>query len=188
MLLAISFTTVAQSPNKVPKKKAKTQAAKPTPVAVTEPTAASVTHTTTDEIQWLTIEQAYKANQKQPRKWMIDLYTDWCGWCKVMDQQTFKDGKVKSIVGEKYYAVKYNPEKEGEFMLGKQSFRSMIQSVNGYPTTIFLDENTKMIQPLPGFQKADVFHQVLTYFGGNHYRSEPFDKFLADTYPKQYNR
>jgi hypothetical protein len=51
---------------------------------------------------------------------------------------------------------------------------------------VFLDEKLGMIQPLPGFQKADIYHQVITFFGGNHYKTEAFDKFQQGTYAKSY--
>ena len=40
-------------------------------------------------INWMTIEQAYALTQKRPKKFVVDVYTDWCGWCKVMDRETF---------------------------------------------------------------------------------------------------
>ena len=42
-----------------------------------------------DKIEWLTLEEAFARNQKAPRKILIDVYTGWCGWCKVMDKKTF---------------------------------------------------------------------------------------------------
>ena len=152
------------------------------------------------KITWLTVEQAYAANQKQPRKWMIDVYTDWCGWCKVMDRETFTNPKVADYVAKNYYAVKLNAEQREPIMMGKEKFDYVSQGNGGYnllaaklmngqmsfPTVVFLDEKLQMIQPLPGFQKADIYHQVITFFGGNHYKSQAFDKFQQDTYVKQY--
>ena len=53
-----------------------------TPVAGT-PAAA--------KIEWLTWDQAVAKMEKEPRKIMVDVYTDWCGWCKRMDASTFQD-------------------------------------------------------------------------------------------------
>ncbi len=139
------------------------------------------------KIEWLTIEEAYKRSQKEPRKFVIDVYTDWCGWCKVMDQKTFTNGQVIDFVSKKYYAVKYNPEKEGDTMLGKTSFRSLLQGINGYPTTVFLDEKYVMIQPISGYLEPRVFHQIVTFFGDNNHKQEDFEKFKAGTYTAKYN-
>lgn len=103
------------------------------------------------KIKWVTLEEAYKLNQKQPRKVFIDLYTDWCGWCKVMDKNTFKNAEVIDFVNKKYYAVKFNPEKDGDVMLGKVSFKNMLNGkVTGYPTTVFMNEKMALIQPVSG--------------------------------------
>ena len=82
------------------------------------------------KIQWVTLEEAYKLNQKQPRKIWIDLYTEWCGWCKVMDKNTFKNAEVVQFTNKKFYAVKYNPEKDADVMFGKVSFRSLINGTS----------------------------------------------------------
>ena len=50
------------------------------------------------KIEWMTLEQAFAATQKEPRKIMVDVYTGWCGWCKVMDQKTFMNDRVANFV------------------------------------------------------------------------------------------
>jgi thioredoxin-related protein len=139
------------------------------------------------KIQWLSIGEAYKLSQKEPRKFVIDVYTEWCGWCKVMDQKTFTNAQVIDFVGKKYYAVKYNPETEGDVMLGKTSFRSLLQGINGYPTTVLLDEKYGMIQPISGYLEARIFHQVVTFFGDDNHKKEDFEKFKTGTYATKYN-
>ncbi len=139
------------------------------------------------KIQWLTIGEAYKLSQKQPRKFVIDVYTEWCGWCKVMDQKTFTNAQVIDYVSKKYYAVKYNPETEGDVMLGKTSFRSLLQGINGYPTTVVLDEKYGMIQPISGYLEPRIFHQMVTFFGDDNHKKEDFEKFKVGTYAAKYN-
>jgi thioredoxin-related protein len=151
-------------------------------------------------IQWLTMEQAYARNQKQPRKLLIDLYTDWCGWCKVMDRETYTNPKVVAYINKNYYPVKFNAEQREPVTLGGQRFEFIAQGKSGvhqlalgltnnqpsYPTTVFLDEKMQMIQPLPGYLKAKEFHEVITFFGDNHYQKVPFEKYKAETYPQLY--
>ena len=40
----------------------------------------------------------------------MDVYTDWCGPCKLMDKNTFQNPYVAAYVTEHYYAVKFNAE------------------------------------------------------------------------------
>lgn len=56
-------------------------------------------------ITWMSFEEAVAKSQKEPRKMFIDVYTDWCGWCKRMDATTFQDSIVAKYMGEKFYAV-----------------------------------------------------------------------------------
>jgi thioredoxin-related protein len=113
------------------------------------------------KIKWLTIEEAYKLNQKEPRKIFIDVYTDWCGWCKKMDRDTFSDPKVAEFVTENFYAVKLNAEDTFSIQLAddpttpQKIARSM--GVSGYPTIVYMKEDFKTIHVVPGYQKAGDF-------------------------------
>lgn len=151
-------------------------------------------------IQWLTIEEAFVKIQKEPRKVMIDLYTDWCGWCKVMDRETFKNKAVVDYVNKKYYAVKLDAEQKEAITLGDKKFKYLAQGGRGineialaltnnqpsYPTTVFLDDKFNMIQPLPGYLKAKEFHQIITFIGGDHHKKEDFEAYKSKTYSALY--
>ncbi len=63
-----------------------------------------------EQVNWLTIEQLSEAYAKEPKPIIIDLYTDWCGWCKVMENNTYGNAKVAAYINKNYYAVKYNAE------------------------------------------------------------------------------
>ena len=150
------------------------------------------------KIQWMTLEQAFAATQKEPRKIMVDVYTGWCGWCKVMDQRTFPNDKVASYVSEKFYAVKLDAEMKDTVTIGTQKYIwqngynqagvALLQGKMSFPTIVYLDEKFNMIQPVPGFQEAQQFHQVITFFGDNHYKKGDWDKYQKDIYPKQYGQ
>ena len=55
-----------------------------------------------------------------------------------------------------------------------------------YPSTVFLDEKMAMIQPIAGYLEPRMFHQIVTYFGGNYQTKEKFDDFKAGTYTKEF--
>lgn len=144
------------------------------------------------KIKWITMDQAFEAIKKEPRKIVIDVYTDWCGWCKVMDKNTFSDAKVADFVNKKYYAVKLNAEQGGEIQVGDKKYTypqlasELMQGRMSYPTIVYLDEKFNMIQPIPGYQDAKAFHQVITFLGDNHYKKLDFEKYKAEKYDKAY--
>lgn len=153
------------------------------------------------KIKWLTIEEAFALNQKKPKKVFIDVYTDWCGWCKVMDRETFTNPSVVDYINKNYYAVKLNAEQKADIVLGTDKFVYVAQGARGYhqlaaallrnqlsyPTVVFLNEKFQPIQPVPGFIKAPEFHQIITFIGGDYYSKEPFEQFKTKTYPQKFS-
>lgn len=139
-----------------------------------------------ESIKWISIQELEAALENEPRKVMIDVYTDWCGWCKKMDATTFKDPKVSKIVNEKFYAVKFNAESTEEITLKGQTYKFVPKGKRGYnelaaalmsgqmsyPTVVYLDENLDLLSPVPGFQKAKSQEIILSFFGNEIYKTE----------------
>ena len=123
---------------------------------------------TAETINWLTIEEAEALSEKEPRKILMDVYTDWCGWCKKMDKTTFADEEVAKYVNENFYAVKLKADsndkvtfKGKEYSKGElaQAFR-----VTGYPTIVFFDQSFTKFQPVSGYRGANDFLALLEQF------------------------
>lgn len=145
----------------------------------------------TETINWMTIEEVQTAMDKEPRKVIIDVYTDWCGWCKRMDKSTFQNETIAQYVNQNFYAVKFNAEQKEAITLDGQAYEFVAQGRRGYhqlaatllqgkmsyPSIVYLDENLKMIQPIPGYMDAAQFEQIINYFAGNHHKAVGFDDF-----------
>lgn len=154
--------------------------------------------TQTPKINWMTLEEAFAKTQTAPRKILVDVYTDWCGWCRVMDQKTFTDPRVVKYVNENYYAVKFNAESRKDVKIGNTLYKfdaanrahqaaiALLQGQMSYPSIVYLDEKFNMIQPVPGYMEARPFHQVITFIGGDHHKKEQFEAFKSGTYVKTY--
>lgn len=156
---------------------------------------------TAAKVKWMTFEEAVKANKEEPKKFFIDVYTDWCGWCKRMDATTFKDHEIIKLLNEDYHAVKLDAEMKDTVYLGKDTIINQkpnqkrhphdlaIALLNGklsYPSVVFLDERGNMIQPLAGYQKPDGLEPILRFFAEDKHLEEnaDFEKYLKDYHSK----
>lgn len=135
-------------------------------------------------VNWMTFEQAVEKSKKEKRKIFIDVYTDWCGWCKVMDKNTFSEPRIARILNENFYPVKFNAEQREDIVFSGTTFKFVESGRSGYhqlaaalmnnqlsyPTVVFLDEDFSMIQPLQGYQKPEEFHKIVQFIGEDYFK------------------
>lgn len=145
------------------------------------------------KITWLSFEEAIALNEQNPKKIIVDVYTDWCGWCKRMDANTFTNPTIVKYIEDNYYAVKLNAERKDTIVLGSQMFvnenttskrgphQLAVALLNGkmtYPTLVYLDENSELMHPpIAGYQDPESLEKIIRYFGENAYQSIPWDEF-----------
>jgi len=153
-------------------------------------------------VKWMTFEEAVEKSKTEKRKFFIDVYTDWCGWCKVMDKNTFSDPKIANVLNESFYPVKFNAEQREEVIFNGKTFKFIESGRSGYhelaaalmnnqlsyPTVVFVDENFTSVSPLPGYKKPEEFHKYLQFFAGEHYRKGQNSwKEFEKSYKSPYN-
>jgi thioredoxin-related protein len=114
------------------------------------------------EIKWMTFEQATEKTKKEPKMVFVDVYTDWCGWCKKMDKETFTDPQVIKYINENFYAVKLNAEDTKttfKFRGNDYTNASIAKAmrVSSYPNFVIMDAGMENITQLPGYRPADSF-------------------------------
>lgn len=142
-------------------------------------------------VKWMTLEEAVEKSKSEKRKIFIDIYTDWCGWCKVMDRETFQNPCIANYLNRNFYPVKFNAEQKKDIVF-KGTVYSFIKSGNSgyhslaaaimrgklsYPTSVFLDENLNLIQPLDGYLPIKDFEKIMVYFAQDKYKDTPWPKY-----------
>ena len=145
-----------------------------------------------EKIQWMGFEEAIAASEKQPKKIFIDVYTEWCGWCKKMDKTTFVDPEVAKYMNEAYYAVKFDAESsEPVHFMGQEFVKvtpaqgkgvhqlaaALLQNRLSYPSYVILDEEQKLLQVIPGYQETKTFLPILHFFGDDAFKTTPWADF-----------
>lgn len=152
-------------------------------------TAVATNKPVAEKVQWLTIEQAAEKMKQEPRKIMVDVYTDWCGWCKKMDKNTFTDPEVAAIINKHYYAVKLDAEGEKPITLKGHTFKfkpeykahelavALLNGQMSFPTTVYLDEQMNMLTPVPGYLDAKSITPILRYFGEDHHKKMTWQEY-----------
>lgn len=133
-----------------------------------------------EAIKWMSFEEAVKQSKKTPKKIFIDVYTDWCGWCKRMDVTTFANPVIARHMNKYFYAVKLDAEMKDTVKFRDVTFvnpapnqarsthqlaYSLLNGKLGYPTSVLLDEKFNMIQPLSGYLSAEALEPILVYLG-----------------------
>ena len=145
--------------------------------AFTVPATETVTPSADTTINWMSWEEAMAAMEESPKKVFIDVYTDWCGWCKRMDAGTFTDKSVIEYMNENYYAVKFNAEgtEDLEYLGRTLTYRPgqngrrgvhelavvLLNGRLGYPSFVYLDEEAQSLKVSPGYKTPDVLLREL---------------------------
>jgi thioredoxin-related protein len=121
---------------------------------------------------WLNWNQGISEASITKRPILVDVYTDWCGWCKRMDRDVYSRDDVRAYLNQHFILVRLNAESADEASFGGRTLtsRALAQQlrVSGYPTTIFLKANGDHIANVPGYVPADRFKLMLQYIGEDH--------------------
>lgn len=146
------------------------------------------------QVKWYSIEEALKKSRENPKKIFIDIYTDWCGWCKRMDKNTFSHPVIAKYLNKYFYPVKFDAESQNPIKIGDKKFvnkqkgqrathQFAIALTNGklsYPMIAFLDPTPSQLNVLtavPGYKGPKSLEPILVFFGDEIYKDKKYKAF-----------
>ncbi len=146
------------------------------------------------KVKWYTWEEAVEANKKVPKKIMVDVYTNWCHWCKVMDKKTFEKKNIADYLNENFYPVKLNAEQKEDILFNDNTFKyvkggrsgvhtlaySLLDGQMSYPSIVFLNEKFERAMVSAGFKKPKEFMTELEYIVGEHYKTTHINQYKQE--------
>ena len=153
----------------------------------------------TAQVNWTTVDKMGSIDLKENNKLgFIDFYTTWCGWCKKLDTETFRNDTVARILNKYYHAARFDAESKDDVEWKDDVYKNpdltkkMIHSFTkhiiigkiSFPTTVVLDKQMNVINVLPGYFPPKDFVMILWYFVNDNYRKYPFEDF-RDVFEKQ---
>lgn len=142
-----------------------------------------------EKFQWLNLSDLKIKLKEQNKPILIDVYTDWCHWCKVMDSKTYSNQKVMDYLRENFYSVKVNAESRDSMSWKERSFayntkykinEFALFLTNGqasFPTTVIIPDDHSAPIPIPGYLGPKELEIIVKYFGGGAYKTKTFPEF-----------
>ena len=154
------------------------------------------------EINWMSLDEVREAQKTNPKNVLIDVYTNWCGPCKLMDRNTFSNTDIIRIINENYYAVKFNAEGNDTVTFMDKVFTNpnfdsaktqkrnsshqltQFLGINAYPSTLFFDSDMNYLTPVKGYLNPKQIEIYLLLFKDDTYKNvksqSDFDNFVKN--------
>ena len=158
------------------------------PVTSPNPTAEKAT-----KLKWYTWEEAVELNKTAPKKIFVDVFTDWCGWCKRMDSATFTDPEVAAYMAANFYPVKLNAEQKEDIKFNGETFSyiadagkrgihslaySLLDGHMSYPSFVYLNEKYERVTISPGYKEPADIIKELKFVAEEKYNTQSWDDYL----------
>lgn len=151
-----------------------------------------------EKINWIKINKVEKEMSKKEnadKKYFIDCYTDWCGWCKKMDSDTFSDTLIAKLMNHYFVASKFDAEQSEDVIIKDKTYQNpgynpnakrktahqlalyLLNNRLSFPSFSILDKDFNVITVVPGYYPAAEFEKVIVYIGENYIKDIPFETF-----------
>jgi thioredoxin-related protein len=109
-----------------------------------------------EELNWKDVDTGLREAKSLHKYALADVYTDWCGWCKKLDRDTFTNTAMVRFLNEKFVCIKANAEDnaQGQKLAGQYG-------VNGFPCALVFDQSGTLIGKISGYRDAAAYEKAL---------------------------
>jgi thioredoxin-related protein len=142
-------------------------------------------------VKWYTIEEALQLCKTKPKKIMIDVYTDWCGWCKKMDRDVFSHPVIARYLNDNFYPVKFNAESSAPIDFNGQKFinentgtrsthqfaTALLKGQLSYPSISYFTEKLEYMGAMPGYKSPDQLEMILNFIAQDKFKTTTLEEF-----------
>jgi len=141
-------------------------------------------------VNWMTVAEMEAAYTRQPKPILVDVYTGWCGWCKVMDRETYSNKQVADYINKNYYPVKLDAESKEKFVWNNKTYSYneqyksnelavwLLYGQMSYPSTVFLPTLDSKPAPMAGYLKPAELEAPLRFFGDGAFKSMSYQDYM----------
>ena len=152
---------------------------------------------TREAISWMSWDQAMLAREDAPRKLLVVIVEDDNLECDRLIHGVLEDPGIADYLNEKFYPVKLDLTHSGPLTYRSNTLKTLkINSSSVHelareltkgsmeaPTSVFLNNDLDILQPLPGIQDRQLFQAIMTYYGDDHYRNTPWSMYKESFSP-----
>ena len=135
-----------------------------------------------EKLEWLAFDAAAARAKDQKKHLIVDIYTTWCGWCRIMEAQTYGDPEVVAYLRENFVLAKVNGESSaklrwrGKDLTERQFARAV--GVTGYPATYFMKPDADLLGGLSGFLRPPEFMIYARYISTRWYEKGKINAYV----------
>lgn len=146
------------------------------------------------EINWVSFEEAITLNNTNPKPIIVDVYTDWCHWCKVMDKKTYSDKTIIDYINTNFYAVKFDAEQKEPVHFKGQVFEyrsggrrgthefahALLDGKLSFPSTVFFNKEQEINYVAPGYLEKSMMEKLINFMHQEIYLKKDWETFEKD--------
>lgn len=127
-------------------------------------------------VLWMSLPDAERLARRKGKMILIDVTTDWSGWSKLMDKNTYSNKQVIRYINENFYPVRLNAESQDTIVFNNLAYfnapraryhtlaYSLLEGKMDFPSTVILDEDINVLLVIPGYMDTRKMEVVLHYF------------------------